>query len=226
MTDKLPPQNVEAEESILGGCLLDPGAIERIIDILTPEVFYVSAYQQIYQAMLELYRQNKPTDLLTVTNWLSDHKLLTKVGGRSQLGKLVDRTVSASIVSASVVNVRTITSSFSGSFFGPAPAFAWNAFSVNGTTVTNNMPYNATVARVSVGTYTCGFTRPTTFPVYAISILAASASTNALYLAGPTGSICTPYGLTQNGFTMSFCLATAATTKVDPMSGSIIVNSY
>ena len=95
MTDKLPPQNVEAEESILGGCLLDPGAIERIIDILTPEVFYVSAYQQIYQAMLELYRQNKPTDLLTVTNWLSDHKLLTKVGGRSQLGKLVDRTVSA-----------------------------------------------------------------------------------------------------------------------------------
>ncbi len=95
MTDKLPPQNVEAETSILGGCLLDPGAIERIIDILTPEVFYVSAYQQIYRAMLELYRQNKPTDLLTVTNWLSDHKLLTKVGGRSQLAKLADRTVSA-----------------------------------------------------------------------------------------------------------------------------------
>ncbi len=95
MTDKIPPQNIEAEESILGGCLLDPIAIGRIVDILTPEAFYVSTYQQIYKAILELHYQNKPTDLLTVTDWLSDHKLLTKLGGRNQLSKLVDKTVSA-----------------------------------------------------------------------------------------------------------------------------------
>ena len=95
MDEKILPQNIEAELDILGGCLLDPNAIGRIVDILTPEAFYVSTHQQIYRAILELYRQNKPTDLLTVTNWLSDHKLLTKVGGRSQLSQLVDKTVSA-----------------------------------------------------------------------------------------------------------------------------------
>ncbi|WP_243147542.1 DnaB-like helicase N-terminal domain-containing protein [Scytonema sp. UIC 10036] len=94
MTDKLPPQNIEAEESVLASCLLDSDALAKIVDILTPEKFYVSAHQQIYRAILELYRQNQPTDLLTVTSWLHDQKLLTKVGGRSQLSKLVDRKVS------------------------------------------------------------------------------------------------------------------------------------
>ncbi|MEC4813410.1 MAG: DnaB-like helicase C-terminal domain-containing protein [Scytonema sp. PMC 1069.18] len=94
MTDKLPPQNIEAESNLLASCLLDSDALAKIVDILTPEKFYVSAHQQIYRAILELYRQNQPTDLLTVTSWLHDHKLLTKVGGRSQLSKLVDRKVS------------------------------------------------------------------------------------------------------------------------------------
>ncbi|NJL09237.1 MAG: replicative DNA helicase [Calothrix sp. SM1_7_51] len=95
MTDKIPPQNIEVELSILGGCLLDPNAIARIVDILTPSAFYVSAHQQIYKAILELYSQNLPTDLLTVVSWLDDHKLLTKVGGKSKLCQLVDKTVSA-----------------------------------------------------------------------------------------------------------------------------------
>jgi len=95
MTDKLPPQNIEAEEEILGGILLDPNAISRIAEIIPANAFYISAYQQIYQAALELYSQDKPTDLMTVTSWLSDHKLLNKVGGRHKLAQLVDRTVSA-----------------------------------------------------------------------------------------------------------------------------------
>lgn len=95
MTDKIPPQNLEAEESILSGCLLDPNAIGRIADILTPEAFYFSVHQQIYKAILELYNHSLPTDLLAVTSWLSDKKLLTKVGGKTQLSKLVEATVSA-----------------------------------------------------------------------------------------------------------------------------------
>jgi replicative DNA helicase len=95
MTDKIPPQNIEAEESVLGGIMLDPDAMSRIIDILSPEAFYVSTHQQIYKAGLELYHQNKPTDFLSVTSWLSDHKLLTKVGGKNKLTQLLDRTVSA-----------------------------------------------------------------------------------------------------------------------------------
>ncbi len=95
MTDKLPPQNIEAEEAILGGILLEPLAIGRVASILTPDTFYVPAHQHIYQAALELYTQEKPTDLMSVTSWLSDHKLLKKVGGKNKLTQLLDHNVSA-----------------------------------------------------------------------------------------------------------------------------------
>ncbi len=94
-SDRLPPQNIEAEEAILGGILLDPEAIARVSDRLVPDAFYVSAHREIYQVALKLYAQGKPTDLLSVTSWLTDCDLLAKVGGRSKLASLVDRTVSA-----------------------------------------------------------------------------------------------------------------------------------
>ncbi len=94
-SDKLPPQNIEAEEAILGGILLDPEAIARVSDILVVDAFCISAHKDIYQAACRLYDQGKPTDLLTVTSWLTDHDLLASSGGRSKLASLVDRTVSA-----------------------------------------------------------------------------------------------------------------------------------
>ncbi|AFZ22797.1 replicative DNA helicase [Cylindrospermum stagnale PCC 7417] len=94
-SERLPPQNIEAEEAILGGILLDPEAIGRISDRLTPEAFYISAHKEIYQAALRLHAQGKPTDLLAVTSWLADNDKLTRIGGRNKLATLVDRTVSA-----------------------------------------------------------------------------------------------------------------------------------
>ena len=94
-SDRLPPQNIEAEEAILGGILLDPEAISRVGDRLLPEAFYISAHKDIYQAALKLHSQGKPTDLLSLTAWLSDHEQLTRIGGKSKLAQLVDRTVSA-----------------------------------------------------------------------------------------------------------------------------------
>lgn len=94
-SDRLPPQNIEAEEAILGGIMLDPEAIGRVSDSLIPEAFYISAHKDIYQAALRLHSQNKPTDLLSVTSWLTDHDLLDRIGGRNKLATLVDRTVSA-----------------------------------------------------------------------------------------------------------------------------------
>ncbi|HEY9653005.1 MAG TPA: replicative DNA helicase [Coleofasciculaceae cyanobacterium] len=93
--NSLPPQNVDVEESILGGILLDPEAIGRIADRLKPEAFYINAHQTIYKAALTLHGQGKPTDLMSVTTWLYDHELLEKVGGQSKLVQLIDRTVSA-----------------------------------------------------------------------------------------------------------------------------------
>ncbi|MDJ1178246.1 replicative DNA helicase [Roseofilum sp. BLCC_M91] len=95
LPETLPPQNIEAEESILGGILLDPEAINRVIDILRPEAFSLSAHQKIYQAALTLHNGGKPTDFMTVNSWLSDHNLLDKVGGQGKLVQLLDRTVSA-----------------------------------------------------------------------------------------------------------------------------------
>ena len=89
MNDKLPPQNIEAEEAILASILLEPNLINRVAEIIIPNTFYVPSHQHIYQAALELYHQEKPTDLMTVTTWLADHKLLKKIGGKNKLSQLV-----------------------------------------------------------------------------------------------------------------------------------------
>ncbi len=94
-SDRLPPQNVEAEEAILGGILLDPEAMGRIYDHLSPEAFSLEAHRIIYRAATFLHTQGKPTDLMSVTTWLADHNCLEKVGGTNKLVQLVDRTVSA-----------------------------------------------------------------------------------------------------------------------------------
>ena len=91
----VPPQNIEAEEEILGGIMLDPEAIGRVSNILVTDAFYVSAHKEIYQAALILHNQSKPTDLITLTSWLNDRDMLGRVGGRNKLVTLVDRTVSA-----------------------------------------------------------------------------------------------------------------------------------
>jgi replicative DNA helicase len=95
MSNRLPPQNIEAEESILGSILLDPGALDRIINQLHPDAFYVNAHKKIYQAAWALHAEGQPTDLLTVNSWLSDRSLLETVGGTAKLVQLLDRTVSA-----------------------------------------------------------------------------------------------------------------------------------
>ena len=95
LSHALPPQNIEAEESILGGILLDPDAMGRVVDLISPESFYVQTHREIYEAALKLHAQGKPTDLMSVTSWLQDNHLLEKVGGTATLAQLIDRTVSA-----------------------------------------------------------------------------------------------------------------------------------
>lgn len=91
----IPPHTVEAEEAILGGILLDPNAMPRIADLISPKSFYLSSHQTIFRAAQRLYHASQPIDLLTITSWLADHQLLEKVGGKGKLAQLVDRTVSA-----------------------------------------------------------------------------------------------------------------------------------
>ncbi len=90
-----PPQNIEVEEAILGGILLDPEGISRVSDKLIPEAFYTPVHVDIYKAALTLHGQGKPTDLIAMTDWLIDQKKLDKIGGQAKLIQLLDRTVSA-----------------------------------------------------------------------------------------------------------------------------------
>jgi replicative DNA helicase len=94
-TNLIPPQNIEVEEAILGGILLDPEAYGRVAELLVPNAFYIPAHGHIYQAAIELHASGLPTDLLNVSNWLADNQLLEKVGGQNKLVQLVERTVSA-----------------------------------------------------------------------------------------------------------------------------------
>ncbi len=95
VADRVPPQNLEAEEAILGGILVDAEAIGRITDILEGDAFYLAAHRSIYEAALTLHQSGKPADLMTVATWLGDRGILDKVGGQSRLVELYDRTPSA-----------------------------------------------------------------------------------------------------------------------------------
>lgn len=96
MEDKLPPASIPAEESILGGIMLDPQAIYRIKDWLPVHAFYVTAHQMIYQASLALVNEGKECNFILLTDWLGSRQLLEDVGGTTKLAHLLNQTVSAS----------------------------------------------------------------------------------------------------------------------------------
>ena len=93
--NNLPPANIEAEEAILGGILLDPEAITRVAELVVKDAFYLQAHQEIYHAALTLNAKSQPTDFMSVSSYLSDRDLLEKVGGITKLAQLLNRTVSA-----------------------------------------------------------------------------------------------------------------------------------
>ncbi|MFN5513178.1 MAG: replicative DNA helicase [Cyanobacteriota bacterium] len=95
VSPRLPPQNIEAEEAVLGGLLLDADALGRVADSLVLEAFYVQAHRSIYQAILALHAQSEPTDVMTVSAWLQDHHLFEAIGGIAKLTQLLEQTVSA-----------------------------------------------------------------------------------------------------------------------------------
>lgn len=95
MIDKVLPNNAEAEAAIIAGIIIDPKAIERVINILIPEAFYVTQYQILYEAVLALYEQGLPANLIQLEDWLRQHKKLNKAGGKAKIAQLLERTVSA-----------------------------------------------------------------------------------------------------------------------------------
>ena len=105
-TDKLPPQNIEAEQSVLGSLMIDKNAIIKIGDLLSAEDFYKNSHGKIYEAMLYLYEHHEPIDLLSLSSRLKDTNELEKIGGHSFLASLANTVPTA----ANVVHYAKIVS--------------------------------------------------------------------------------------------------------------------
>ncbi|MBI4359078.1 MAG: replicative DNA helicase [Candidatus Nealsonbacteria bacterium] len=88
--EKLPPQNIEAEQSVLGSLLIDKNAIIKVVDFLQTRDFYRAIHQEIYQAMMDLFERNEPIDLLSVSSRLKEKEKLEVIGDASYLTQLVN----------------------------------------------------------------------------------------------------------------------------------------
>lgn len=88
--DRLPPQNVEAEQSIIGAILIDNEALPKALEIIGIDDFYKTSHRKIFRSMVELFDRNEPIDLITLTDYMKRSDELDAVGGISYLSSLVN----------------------------------------------------------------------------------------------------------------------------------------
>jgi replicative DNA helicase len=96
--ERLTPQNLEAEQSLLGSLLLDKDAIIKIGDIVVAEDFYADKHKSIFEGMIDLFRKHEPIDLLSLSNRLQEKDELERIGGRAYLIQLANSVPTASHV--------------------------------------------------------------------------------------------------------------------------------
>ncbi len=107
---KVPPQNLEAEQSVLGGILLDNPALNAVLEVMDSSDFYSDAHRKIFSAIIELSDRNEPYDLITLSNILRDQKRMEQVGGASYLASLVDNVASSANITyyAKIIKEKSI----------------------------------------------------------------------------------------------------------------------
>ena len=110
MADHLPPQNIEAEQAVLGAIFLEPSSLTTASEVLAPEDFYRGAHQRIFEAMIKLNDKGEAVDLITVTEELSSANILEDVGGMGYLTELADSVPTAANIEyyAKIVEEKSI----------------------------------------------------------------------------------------------------------------------
>lgn len=93
--EKLPPQNIEAEQATLGALLIDKDSVTKIADTIEPHDFYKDSHKHIMTTMYELYSEHEPIDIVNLTNRLQEKNQLEQIGGRAYLLSLVNTVPSA-----------------------------------------------------------------------------------------------------------------------------------
>src|SRR3989338_11181925 len=94
--DRLPPQNIEAEKSVLGAILLEQDALNKVVDFLRPAYFYTRAHQIIFDVMVKMFEKREPIDLLSTANKLAESNQLEAIGGTGYLTNLANAVPTAS----------------------------------------------------------------------------------------------------------------------------------
>jgi replicative DNA helicase len=117
MDPRTPPQNLEAEQSVLGGVLLDNQSFDRVADTLSSHDFYRPAHAKIFNSMCELAKKSEPIDVITLTSKMKELGVFEEVGGAAYLAELLERVPTAihsenyaKLVSEQAVKRRLITS--------------------------------------------------------------------------------------------------------------------
>ena len=98
MEERVPPQSIEAEQSVLGAMLIDKEAIAKVTEVLNADDFYREAHRVIFTAMLELYNKNEAVDLITVTDILRRDNKLEDIGGIAYITSLANIVLTAANV--------------------------------------------------------------------------------------------------------------------------------
>jgi replicative DNA helicase len=97
---KLPPQALELEEAVLGALMLEQSAVNEVIDVLTGDSFYKEAHRYIYGAIVDLFQESEPVDMLTVTQRLKKNGHIDQVGGPATIARLTSRVASSANIQA------------------------------------------------------------------------------------------------------------------------------
>jgi replicative DNA helicase len=87
---KVPPHNIEAEQAVLAGILINNDSLNQIVDLLSSDDFYREAHTHLFEGMINLYNNNEPIDLITLSQYLAGKNLLEKIGDTNYLASLVD----------------------------------------------------------------------------------------------------------------------------------------
>ena len=95
---QLMPQNIEAEEAILGAILVNPGCLIKVVEYIKPESFYKPAHKYVYEAMLQLFNANERIDIVTVSDILDFNQKLEIIGGRAFVNDLSYKTITTTNV--------------------------------------------------------------------------------------------------------------------------------
>src|SRR5918994_2324930 len=107
---RVPPQNLEAESSVLGGILLENDAMNLVLELLRAEDFYRESHRKIFRAMIELSDRTEPVDVITLSECLKNRGELEAVGGSAYLASLADSVPPAANIShyARIVREKSI----------------------------------------------------------------------------------------------------------------------